>query len=90
MPTGGTKDAQKVSTWAEIELGLCGCVTCRMTEEFTRWARERDTTEWRESLVFYRALMLAKDYETGVELLRSGKAPTSRLRPEWVKAYGLS
>jgi len=52
-------------------------------------ARYRDSRERRESLIVLRALRLAIDLETGEELLRTGRAPLSKLDPVWVKAYGL-
>ena len=52
-------------------------------------ARYRDSRERRESLMVLRAVRLAPDLETCEELLRTGRAPMSKLDPEWVKAYGL-
>jgi hypothetical protein len=53
-------------------------------------ARFRDSKERRESLAILRAIRLAVDIETCEELLRTGRAPLSRLDPRWAKAYGLT
>lgn len=52
-------------------------------------AKHRMTRRRRESLMLLRAVRLAPDLETAEELLRTGKAPKSRLDPEWSKAYGI-
>lgn len=52
-------------------------------------AKHRMTTRRRESLMLLRAVRLAPDLETAEELLRTGKAPKSRLDSEWAKAYGI-
>ena len=50
----------------------------------------RDSKERRQSQALFRAVMLANDLETCEELLRTGRAPRSRLNSEWMKRYGLS
>lgn len=49
----------------------------------------RNTQARRESLMLLRAVRLARDLETCEELLRTGRAPRSKLDPEWTKAYGV-
>jgi hypothetical protein len=51
--------------------------------------RFRDSKERRESLALLRAVRLAPDLETCEMILAQGRAPRSRLDPEWARAYGL-